>query len=93
MKQKEVLDHLIAKNGIDWQTTVAIEELAELTKTLTKALRGQGSRKQIIEEMADVEICLAQLKIIYVRYPEEFNAFRRFKIRRLELFYATGELK
>lgn len=38
------------------QCTVCMEEMAELTKELSKNLRGQDNAAHIAEEIADVEI-------------------------------------
>ena len=47
------------------QCTVCMEEMAELTKELSKNLRGQDNTAHIAEEIADVEIMLEQLKVIF----------------------------
>lgn len=47
------------------QLTVCMEEMAELTKELSKNIRGQDNDLGIAEEVADVEIMLEQLKIIF----------------------------
>lgn len=44
---------------------LAIEEMSELTKELSKHIRGRNNIPAICEEMADVEIMLEQLKIIF----------------------------
>ena len=62
---KEVNRAVIEKYGKELQTFVAIEEMAELTKELSKDMRGEKNRDQIIEELADVYICLDQLKIMH----------------------------
>lgn len=51
--------------GAGNQQIVAIEELSELQKEITKLLRGQGGLINLAEEIADVEIVIEQLKIIY----------------------------
>lgn len=51
--------------GHENQLIVAIEELSELQKELTKALRGKLRIEKLLEEMADVEIILEQLKLMY----------------------------
>ena len=47
------------------QCTVCMEEMAELTKELSKNLRGQDNAAHIAEEIADVEIMLEQLKLMF----------------------------
>lgn len=44
---------------------LAIEEMSELTKELSKHIRGRNNMSAICEEMADVEIMLEQLKIVF----------------------------
>ena len=60
-----VLTRAIETYGKDMQTIVAIEEMAELQKELTKALRGRPNIENIIEEMADVYIMLVQIRLMY----------------------------
>lgn len=59
--EKEIIEHY----GAQTETIVAMEEMAELIKELSKSLRGQTDRNAIIEEMADVLICLAEQRIIH----------------------------
>lgn len=47
------------------QLIICMEEMAELTKELSKNLRGQDNDLAIAEEVADVEIMLEQLKLIF----------------------------
>lgn len=61
--------------GIEKQSLVAMEELAELQKAISKLVRNpeertkplefKGLRHNLIEEMADVIICMDQLKEYY----------------------------
>ena len=53
------------KFGAKNQLIVAIEELSELQKELCKYLRDKTNIRNISEEMADVEIMLEQLKLIF----------------------------
>ena len=60
----------MCKSAVDtWgkhhQLTILMEEMAELTKELSKNIRGQDNDLGIAEEIADVEIMLEQLKIIF----------------------------
>ena len=56
-----IFDGLEAKFSREHQATVAIEELSELTKELTKFVRGKGRVISIVEEIGDVQIVLSQL--------------------------------
>ena len=61
--------------GIERQSLVAMEELSELQKAISKLVRNpeektkplefKGLRNNLIEEMADVIICMDQLKEYY----------------------------
>lgn len=61
--------------GIERQSLVAMEELSELQKAISKLVRNpeektkplefKGLRNNLIEEMADVIICMDQLKEFY----------------------------
>ena len=65
MEMNKVLELALATYGFDMQRLIAIEEMSELTKELVKEKRGQDNLENIIEEIADVEIMLTQLKIHY----------------------------
>lgn len=65
MKYFDVLQNAIETFGEQNQTIVAIEELSELQKELTKFLRGHGSEEHLAEEMADVQIVFDQIEIMH----------------------------
>lgn len=44
------------------QLVVCMEELSELTQAISKEIRGKDDRNNLVEEMADVLICLEILK-------------------------------
>ena len=64
------------------QFVVAIEEMSELIKELTKNLRGADNIGSIAEEIADVEIMLDQIKLMFCMIQTVRN-MREFKICRL----------
>lgn len=51
--------------GKQSQLMIAIEEMSELAKELSKNFRGADNAKALAEEIADVEIMLEQLKVIF----------------------------
>ena len=62
MIQKKTID----KFGADIQSTICMEECAELIQAISKMKRGkEDKRDNLIEEMADVYIILEQLQYIY----------------------------
>lgn len=70
-KKVEILKPIINTCGEKAQMIVAIEESSELAKALCKYLRAEGEGqkfdaiKSVTEEMADMQIMLDQLMIIY----------------------------
>lgn len=77
--EQEIDDEINKKTmdryGIERQSLVAMEELSELQKAISKLVRNpeektkplefKGLRNNLIEEMADVIICMDQLKEYY----------------------------
>lgn len=74
------------------QLIVAIEELSELQKELTKQIRGNGDINHISEEMADVYIMLEQLGIIFGNNALLQN-WKYKKLKRLEQRIRNGDAK
>lgn len=82
--------------GEDLQIAVTIEEMAELTKELCKAQRvtfvargglGDGlidNHDEIAEEIADVQIALEEMMLLF-GVPVEVQIARRQKLARLEM--------
>lgn len=79
-----ILEKAIEVYGADLQKQVAIEEMSELIKEICKDFRRQGNREHIIEEMADVDIMLKQLMIIYNIEPGELHNAETDKLFRLK---------
>lgn len=84
--------------GIERQSLVAMEELSEMQKAISKLVRNpeektkplefKGLRNNLIEEMADVVICMDQLKEYYKIKASEIqsiiNSKQARQRRRLE---------
>lgn len=62
---KEIVSKSLDTYGNGIQLVVCMEELSELTQAISKEKRGKGSRDNLIEEMADVMICMEILKQVY----------------------------
>lgn len=62
---KGVIADSILHYGKNNQSTVCMEECAELIQAISKAKRGKINRDNMIEEIADVLICVEMLKQIY----------------------------
>lgn len=69
------------KNG-NIQQVIWMEELAELQQAISKSLRGKLDRYNMIEEVADVLICLTQLRIEYAIDDHELQSMIDYKHRR-----------
>lgn len=76
-----VNDETMDRYGIERQSLVAMEELSELQKAISKLVRNpeektkplefKGLRHNLIEEMADVIICMDQLiEFYHIQRPE-----------------------
>lgn len=74
----------VAAFGKTSQIIVCMEEMAELAKELSKNLRGRDNDLAIAEEVADVEIMLEQLKLIF-DIRQDVETVKGEKLLRLSL--------
>lgn len=95
---KQINNETIDRYGIERQSLVAMEELSELQKAISKLVRNpeektkplefKGLRNNLIEEMADVLICMDQLinfyKIDRSEIQEIIQAKQERQAKRLE---------
>jgi NTP pyrophosphatase (non-canonical NTP hydrolase) len=83
MKQEQLrqLCRIIEAYGAGVQKDIAIEECSELIQAICKHKRGLGNLENIVDEIADVEIMLNQLKIIFDCFGEVEERID-FKIKR-----------
>jgi hypothetical protein len=73
----------IERWGAGSQIIMVFEEMAELQKELSKEIRGHGDRIHIAEEIADVEIMLEQMKLLF-DVSGHVEQFKQTKLERLE---------
>lgn len=73
---------VLGDNGQIYEEDVAIEELSELTKAIVKQRRFGNNTSSIVEEMADVYICLKHLQIIYRIDDNELQKQIDYKMER-----------
>lgn len=66
-KEENILLRAIVEYGAEAQTDMMIEEMSELTKALLKHRRKESEETldNILEEIADVQIMLDQVKLIH----------------------------
>lgn len=81
-----VIARAVETYGDESQIKVAVEEMSELTQALMKSFRKDVNletvKENIAEEIADVEIMLDQLKLIFSCYRQVADC-KEYKINRL----------
>jgi len=75
----ELYKQSIKKFGRDKQLIIAIEELSELIKEITKYLRGIGNKQNISEEIADCSIMIEEI-IQMFNINEEVKNWYKYKL-------------
>ena len=90
----------IEQYGIGMQSLVAVEELSELQKAITKLIRYpeksikpleyKGLHSNLAEEMADVLIVMDQMKYYYGISDDEINDIIQAKQERMMKNYREG---
>lgn len=82
---KTFYKRLIEKYG-EKQLVVAIEELSELQKEICKYLRdGKIEKKNIVEEIADVQIMIDQLIVYFDISNSDVENEKKFKLERTRM--------
>lgn len=83
----EVNKIIIAKSieiwGEDAQTTVCMEECAELIQAISKEKRGKSDKNHLAEEIGDVLISIEILKQIYTISDDTLKAWIEKKQKRV----------
>lgn len=79
----EVLQRALDTYGSALQIVVMMEEMSELQKELCKYLRGKYSPANIAEEIADVEIMIEQMKLLFF-CAGDVRDWRRREVERLK---------
>lgn len=81
-----ILQAIRERCGSDHILYICIEELSELQKEITKALRGESNMLGIKEEMADVAVCLEHLMFIFHIEGSDLSRVKDVKLQRMEEF-------
>ena len=86
---ERIMQQAIETYGVQAQCDVAIEEMAELTKAITKIRRvandyekTQPALENLLEEIADVDIMVEQMKIMWGQ--KQVEEYRKKKLERLD---------
>ena len=83
MTNREILENALMTSGAKAQILMVMEEMAELQKELCKNIRGKANVANIAEEIADVQIMLEQMTLLY-HCEHAVEANREYKLMRLE---------
>lgn len=83
MNGTRILKKAIETYGVEVQLIMTFEEMAELTQAICKNLRGRDNLNNVVEEIADVEIMLEQIKLIYDIEQWEVDIQKKAKLIRL----------
>lgn len=81
-ERKRIIKKSIARCHWKTKLTIVMEELAELSQHVSKHIRGCGDKVGLMEEMADVYICLEFLKSICHISDEDLQKAIDVKLRR-----------
>lgn len=86
MTKKQVYEQLIEKFGVENQILKCVEELNELGQALCKVNSRDTNKalatKSVIEEIADVEIMLEQIKLILGIEESDVKKMKSYKLHR-----------
>lgn len=81
-------ENVIAKSievyGVENQSTVCMEECAELIQAVSKAKRGKLDENNMTEEIADILICVEMLKQLYNISDEYISKWISYKQKRVK---------
>ena len=80
---KQIIKDAIKFHGADEQTTVCMEECAELIQAISKEKRGKNDVEHLTEEIADVIICIEILKQVYKITDDRIQYFLHEKQKRI----------
>lgn len=87
-ERRALLDRAITTFGAPAQMDMAVEEMAELTKALCKvkhvscAAEAKAALENAVEEMADVQIMLDQLRIIFGSSTAEAEEYKLERLKK-----------
>ena len=82
MIHKKIYETAIKTWGIDNQIGMLIEEAAEVIHAICKLRRGLITEVSVCEELADLEIMLEQMRLIFS--TKDIDKFKVAKIKRLK---------
>ena len=90
MTVEKFVKYIMDKNGKNYQFTIAMEEMSELIKELSKNIRGEKNRAEIVEEASDVFMCLKE--IFYFFDIDELEV-QKVLHQKIEKYYNLNSVK
>lgn len=90
-EQNDILKKSIEFNGMETERVIIMEELSELIQEVSKHYRDKGNIMHLLEEMADVYICLEELKLMTGIDNHDIEAAMSVKLNRLRKRYSEIE--
>ncbi len=80
--EKLTLTRALRQYGADAQVLMVMEEMAELQKELCKRARGKENVDDIAQEIADVQIMLDQMILLYhcARAVQDYRALKLLRL-------------
>ena len=82
---KKVISDILKSETPDINCVICMEELAELQQEISKQLRNKGDSYGLLEELADVYICLEMLKKMFNYSSDEIARAVEIKLDRFEM--------
>lgn len=79
----EIIKNSIKNYGVDAQSTVCMEECAELIQAISKEKRGKHNYIHLSEEIADVLICISMLQAMYHVKDCDIQSWIEYKQERI----------
>lgn len=92
LKKNPIHYDIMKKKGVKEQLAKYTEELAELSKEVSKMSYGTGNKMNLAEEIADVLITAEGLLTNYGLFTY-VDMFRKQKLERMKICYIEGEEK
>lgn len=83
-KDQELFKSAIAKFGVEHQIAIFTEECAETLVAMSKYRRKHAGSNAVVEELVDLSIMIAQMRLIYDPLDTEFDVMYKYKIKRLQ---------
>ncbi len=81
MTKEELYLAVLVKFGPAQQIDMLVEECGELIAAINRWRRGRTNTLPVIEEIADVEILIEQMRVVFD--PEQIDKAKRGKLDRL----------